>query len=159
MSGSYALLVDTIFAGVIGLGVYFSLSGRVWCRYLCPLAALMHIYARFSPYRIMANKKRCISCGVCTRVCHMGIDVMNFASRGVPMNDVECVRCSACIVNCPLQVLTFGGVGSIDPGNTSYRKGALPLTPGWRSGLQQKDIDMLLSEEAGALKGGKIIVE
>jgi ferredoxin len=155
----YALLVDTIFAGVIGLGVYFSLSGRIWCRYLCPLAALMHIYARFSRYRIMANKKRCISCGVCTRVCHMGIDVMNFASRGVPMNDVQCVRCSACIVSCPLQVLSFGQAGSIDPGNTSYLRGAVPLTPGWRSGLPQKDIDMLLSEEAGALKDDRIIVE
>jgi hypothetical protein len=29
-------------------GVYFFLSGRVWCRFLCPLAALMHIYTRFS---------------------------------------------------------------------------------------------------------------
>lgn len=144
---AYGIIVDIILAGVIGLGAYFHFSGRVWCRFFCPLAALMHIYARFSPYRIMANKKRCISCNICTKVCHMGIDVMNFANKGIPMNDVQCVRCSACIVNCPLQVLTFGTVGSADLENKKYRKTWFPLSRGWQSGLLHKDIDMLLTEE------------
>ncbi len=144
---AYGIIVDIILAGVIGLGAYFHFSGRVWCRFFCPLAALMHIYARFSPYRIMANKKRCISCNICTKVCHMGIDVMNFANKGIPMNDVQCVRCSACIVNCPLQVLTFGTVGSADLENKKYRKTWFPLSRGWQSGHLQKDIDMLLTEE------------
>jgi polyferredoxin len=143
----YGIVIDVVLAGVIGLGLYFHFSGRVWCRFFCPLAALMHIYARFSPYRIMANKKRCISCNICTKVCHMGIDVMNFANKGIPMNDVQCVRCSACIVNCPLQVLSFGDVGSTDLGNEKYKKTRLPLTRGWQSGLLQKDIDMLVAEE------------
>ena len=143
---AYGLIVDIVLAGVIGLGAYFHFSGRVWCRFFCPLAALMHIYGRFSPYRIMANKKRCISCNICTKVCHMGIDVMNFANKGIPMNDVQCVRCSACIVNCPLQVLTFGAVGSTNLENEKYGKPRLPLSRGWQSGLLQKDIDMLLAE-------------
>ena len=28
------------------LFLYFHFSGRVWCRFACPLAALMHVYAR-----------------------------------------------------------------------------------------------------------------
>ncbi len=44
----------------------------------------MHIYARFSQFRIIADKKKCISCNVCTSVCHQGIDVMNFANKGLP---------------------------------------------------------------------------
>jgi thioredoxin reductase/ferredoxin len=143
----YGIIIDVVLAGVIGLGVYFHFSGRVWCRFFCPLAALMHIYARFSPYRIMANKKRCISCNICTKVCHMGIDVMNFANKGIPMNDVQCVRCSACVVNCPLQVLTFGAVGSTDLENKKYKNTGFPLARGWQSGLLQKDIDMLVAEE------------
>jgi len=146
----YGILVDVVLAGVIGLGAYFGFSGRVWCRFFCPLAALMHIYARFSPYRIMANKKRCISCNICTKVCHMGIDVMNYANKGIPMNDVQCVRCSACIVNCPLQVLTFGSVGSTDLHNEKYKKDHFPLTRGWQSGLLKKDMDMLVEEEKSA---------
>ena len=147
----YGLGVDVVLAGIIGLGAYFFLSGRVWCRFFCPLAALMHIYCRFSPYRIMANKKRCISCNICTKVCHMGIDVMNYANKGIPMNDVQCVRCSACIVNCPLQVLTFGSVHGIDLENKDHERGSFPLTPGWKSGLPQKDIDMLLREKNVAI--------
>jgi ferredoxin len=107
---NYAWLVDLMLAGVVGYGLYFWFSGRVWCRFACPLAALMHIYARFSPFRILADKKKCISCNVCTAVCHQGIDVMNFANKGLPMADPECVRCSACVSSCPTGVLTFGRV-------------------------------------------------
>ena len=57
----------------------------------------MHIYARFTRFRIFADKKKCISCNVCTSVCHQGIDVMNFANKGLPMEDPQCVRCSACV--------------------------------------------------------------
>ena len=107
---NYAWLVDLFLAGVIGYGLYLHFSGRVWCRFFCPLAALMHIYARFSRFRILAEKKKCISCNVCTSVCHQGIDVMNFANKGTPMADPECVRCSACVSSCPTGVLTFGQV-------------------------------------------------
>ena len=131
----YEMIVDIFLAGVLGVGVYFFLSGRVWCRFFCPLAALMHIYARFSPYRIFADKKRCISCNICTKSCHMGIDVMGYANKGIPMNDVECVRCSSCIISCPMQVLTFGDVGKVDLNNVLYKEKEYPLPNNWTSGL------------------------
>lgn len=105
---SYKWFIDILFGGILGVGLYFKYSGRVWCRFACPLAALMHIYTRFSRFRIFADKKKCISCNVCTSVCHMGIDVMNFANKGLPMQDPECVRCSACVQSCPTGVLSFG---------------------------------------------------
>jgi NosR/NirI family nitrous oxide reductase transcriptional regulator len=70
----------------------------------------MHVYARFSRFAIVADKRKCISCNLCTAACHQGIDVMNFANKGVPMQDPECVRCSACVQCCPTGVLTFGQV-------------------------------------------------
>ena len=105
---NYKWLVDVFLGGIIGVGLYFKYSGRVWCRFFCPLAALMHIYARFSRFRIFPEKSKCISCNVCTSVCHQGIDVMNFANKGLPMQDPECVRCSACVQQCPTGVLAFG---------------------------------------------------
>ncbi|MEM6458901.1 MAG: NAD(P)-binding domain-containing protein [Planctomycetota bacterium] len=107
---NYAWFVDLLFAGIIGFGLYFHFSGRVWCRFACPLAALMHVYARFSRFGILPEKKKCISCNVCTSVCHQGIDIMSFANKGLPMQDVECVRCSACVQSCPTGVLSFGQV-------------------------------------------------
>jgi hypothetical protein len=55
---AYKWLVDVGLAGIVGVGCYFWLSGRVWCRFACPLAALMHIYARFTRFRIFAEKTR-----------------------------------------------------------------------------------------------------
>ena len=108
----YYHLVDIFLAGVVGVGCYFWFSGRVWCRFACPLAALMHVYARLGRFRIFADKKKCISCNVCTSVCHQGIDVMSFANKGEPMADPQCVRCSACVQSCPTGVLSFGRLGS-----------------------------------------------
>lgn len=104
----YDIVVDIGLAGVVGVGLYFFYSGRVWCRMFCPLASLMHIYARFSQFRIFSDKKKCISCNICTKNCHQGIDVMSYASRGIPMDSVQCVRCSACVSLCPTDVLQFG---------------------------------------------------
>jgi len=110
---NYSYFVDLLWAGVIGVSFYFHLSGRVWCRFACPLSALMQIYQRaFGKFRIFANKDKCISCNVCTSVCHQGIDIMNFANKGKPMEDPECVRCSACVQQCPTGVLNFGRLGS-----------------------------------------------
>ncbi|MCB9655388.1 MAG: NAD(P)-binding domain-containing protein [Deltaproteobacteria bacterium] len=107
---NYYKVVDVFLAGIVGVGLYFWFSGRVWCRFACPLAALMHIYARFSRFAIIPEKKKCISCNVCTSVCHQGIDVMSFANKGRPMIDPECVRCSACVQMCPTGVLSFGQI-------------------------------------------------
>jgi thioredoxin reductase/ferredoxin len=110
MQVNYYWIVDVGFAGILGVGMYFHFSGRVWCRFACPLAALMHVYARFTQFRILADKKKCISCSVCTSVCHQGIDIMAFANKGLPMEDPQCVRCSACVESCPTGVLSFGRV-------------------------------------------------
>jgi polyferredoxin len=102
-------VVDLVLAGILGVGLYFWMSGRTWCRFACPLAALMHVYQRaFGLFRIFAEKKRCISCNRCTTSCHQGIDVMWYAQRGAPMDDPQCVRCSACVQVCPTGVLQFG---------------------------------------------------
>ncbi|MDQ3002565.1 MAG: NAD(P)-binding domain-containing protein [Fibrobacterota bacterium] len=137
MRGIYKLAIDVFFAGILGMGVYFFLSGRIWCRYGCPLAALMHIYTRFSKFRIFAEKKKCISCNICTKVCHMGIDVMNYANKGIPMNDVECVRCSACVQSCPTEVLSFGKIKeAADSENRTRQEIPAFSKDDWKAGIR-----------------------
>jgi len=124
---NYVWFVDILWAGILGVGLYWHFSGRVWCRFACPLAALMHVYARFSKFRIIPDKKKCISCNVCTSVCHQGIDVMNFANKGLPMEDPQCVRCSACVQMCPTGVLQFGTIDTRTGAVTGYDR--LPASP------------------------------
>ncbi len=107
---SYKWVVDIFLAGVLGFGLYFKYSGRTWCRFACPLAALMNIYNRFGRFAIVSEKSKCISCNQCTSICHQGIDVMAFASKGEPMTDPQCVRCSACVQTCPTGTLSFAEI-------------------------------------------------
>lgn len=122
---NYSAVVDYFLSGLLGLGLYFHFSGRTWCRFFCPLAALMHIYARFGQFRIFADKRKCISCNVCTSVCHQGIDIMNFANKGQPMADPQCVRCSACVYYCPTGTLSFGRLAA----DGTVHQDRLPASP------------------------------
>jgi NosR/NirI family transcriptional regulator, nitrous oxide reductase regulator len=131
---NYVWFVDLLWAGILGVGLYWHFSGRVWCRFACPLAALMHIYTRFSRFRIFADKQRCIS----SSVCHQGIDVMNFANKGLAMEDPQCVRCSACVQSCPTGVLFFG---QVDP-----RSGELiKVDPGWLAASPVRMVELTVS--------------
>ena len=110
LSGSFAqwygFLIGSIFSGVIGTGFYPLLGPRVWCRFGCPMAAILGIFQRFkSKFRITTNGGQCISCGNCSTYCEMGIDVRAYAQKGENVIRASCVGCGICASVCPRGVL------------------------------------------------------
>lgn len=102
----YGLLIGSIFAGVVGVGFYPIMGSRVWCRYGCPMAAILGLQQRFfSRFRITTNGGQCISCGQCSAYCEMGIDVRWYAQRGQNVVRASCVGCGICATVCPRGVL------------------------------------------------------
>ena len=102
----YGLAIGQIFAGVVGVGFYPILGSRVWCRYGCPMAAILGLQQRFfSRFRITTNGGQCISCGNCSAYCEMGIDVRAYAQRGQSVVRASCVGCGVCATVCPRGVL------------------------------------------------------
>lgn len=102
----YGFLIGSIFAGVVGTGFYPLLGNRVWCRFGCPLAAVLGMVQRFkSRFRITTNGGQCISCGNCSTYCEMGIDVRAYAQRGQNIVRSSCVGCGICAQVCPRGVL------------------------------------------------------
>ncbi|MEL7059363.1 MAG: 4Fe-4S dicluster domain-containing protein [Acidobacteriota bacterium] len=102
----YGFLIGSIFAGVVGTGFYPFMGSRVWCRFGCPLAAILGIVQRFkSRFRITTNGGQCISCGNCSTYCEMGIDVRWYAQRGQNIVRASCVGCGICSQVCPRGVL------------------------------------------------------
>ncbi len=55
----------------------------------------------FSRFRISTNGAQCISCGNCSNVCEMGIDVKQYAQRGAPIIRASCVGRGMCSTGCP----------------------------------------------------------
>lgn len=102
----YGFMIGSMFAGVVGTGFYPLMGNRMWCRYGCPLAAILGIVQRFkSRFRITTNGGQCISCGNCSTYCEMGIDVRSYAQKGQDIVRASCVGCGVCSAVCPRGVL------------------------------------------------------
>lgn len=103
---TYSFLIGSIFSGVIGTGFYPIFGNRVWCRFGCPMAAILGLQQRlFSRFRITTNGGQCISCGNCSAYCEMGIDVRAYAQKGANVVRASCVGCGICSAVCPRGVL------------------------------------------------------
>ena len=106
LRSSYGFLIGAIFSGVIGVGFYPIFGSRVWCRFGCPMAAILGFQQRlFSKFRITTNGGQCISCGNCSTYCEMGIDVRAYAQKGENIVRSSCVGCGICSAVCPRGVL------------------------------------------------------
>ncbi len=111
----YHLFADVWLVGILPVTLYPFLGGKVWCRYWCPLAKLMHLmsagYSKLgiSRFKIVANDK-CIACTECSRNCQVGIDVMSYALKQEVLDNAtsSCIGCGICVSVCPMDTLSFG---------------------------------------------------
>lgn len=111
-----SLLTLILFSLIVCLNL---LAPRFWCRYLCPLGALLSL---FSPLGIFKRKvsSACNQCGQCQRICAMGAVEENPQTTRVR----ECIQCRSCVQICPPRAISFpahlpttklgGEYGSID---------------------------------------------
>lgn len=105
IQGTYQFLVVAMLSGVLGVGLYPLMGSRVWCRFFCPLAALMGLIQKFGRFRITVKDNMCISCGNCSTYCEMGIDVRAYAQTNTSFKRAACVGCGLCAHVCPRGVL------------------------------------------------------
>jgi len=106
LRSAYGVYIGSVFSGVIGTGFYPILGSRAWCRFGCPMAAILGFQQRlFSKFRITTNGGQCISCGNCSTYCEMGIDVRAYAQKGENIVRSSCVGCGICSAVCPRGVL------------------------------------------------------
>jgi polyferredoxin len=68
---------------------------RFWCKYLCPLGALLVVFNKISPLRVVIDRDRCTHCSRCEAECPVDIP-------GIPENirSAECIRCLECLETC-----------------------------------------------------------
>jgi polyferredoxin len=85
------------YLAVIGVLVGGLFIPRLWCRYLCPLGAIVSLLGNFSILRIRRSETACKGCGVCKRPCPVNIDVAN----ADPVISSNCIGCLECLEVCP----------------------------------------------------------
>lgn len=101
----YGIVVASVLSGAIGVGLYPLGGTRQWCRNFCPMAAMLGLAQKLGRFRIEVKEGMCISCGMCSTHCEMGIDVRSYAQEGQSFTRAACVGCGMCATVCPRGVL------------------------------------------------------
>lgn len=93
-------LILALFVGMVLLNAY---RRRFWCRYLCPLGALLGVFAWRPLLRRATQRENCNQCGLCGMACHGAAA----AAPGQSWRPSECLGCLNCTEACARDVLGF----------------------------------------------------
>ena len=87
-----------VLIAVVVLSVLFY---RPFCKWICPLGAFYALMNKVSLLGIRVDACKCVSCGKCSKVCQMDVDVVRAP------NHAECIRCGKCIGACPVDAISY----------------------------------------------------
>ena len=99
-----SLTTGIIFIAIVALNL---VTPRFWCRYLCPLGALLSLFSRFGIFKRVVNN-RCNECLKCRELCPMG--AIDDDPKKVKVR--ECLQCRTCKLICPQEAISFKAVYS-----------------------------------------------
>lgn len=96
----YVVPVFALLATIVALNWW---APRFWCRYLCPLGAMLGFLSKWALVRREVDDN-CIGCSLCARRCPTGtID----PDRGFRSDPAECIVCFDCVADCPQAGVAF----------------------------------------------------
>jgi MauM/NapG family ferredoxin protein len=96
----YSALVGSFFIAIILLNL---VAERFWCRYLCPLGAMLGLPARLALFQ-RRTKASCSECGLCSKDCPT--DTID-PSQHYRSDPSECTMCMNCLQSCQKDSLSF----------------------------------------------------
>jgi polyferredoxin len=95
-----SMLIGAIFLVILLMNI---VEKRFWCRYLCPLGALLGLLSRFAPFGIKVSEG-CASCSACSKQCQGGA----VTESGSKRMKTECLVCMDCDDPCPNGAVRYG---------------------------------------------------
>jgi len=112
-------IIGFIFLGALLLNLVIP---RFYCRFLCPLGALLGIFSRFPLWRISKTRETCSMCMQCEMDCEGACEPAG------KIRTPECVLCMNCLNICDEEVITYGiarSAGGDHPAPDVTRRGIL----------------------------------
>ena len=99
-----SILMTFVLYGPVLLYVF---GRHAWCRYLCPIGALLKLFARLGIGKVRLVNGKCNGCGRCNRACDMQVDVMSDLKAHGHVRSLDCIRCLKCTDACPEAAIAF----------------------------------------------------
>ncbi|MDT8421320.1 MAG: 4Fe-4S binding protein [Desulfuromonadales bacterium] len=100
----YAYLLGSYFLSFI---IIPWTGSRNFCRWGCPWGGIWGLAGYFGRNRLRVNLETCTSCGMCDKVCDMGIPVQRLIRKNAMLRSIECMGCGRCVGVCPNRALTM----------------------------------------------------
>ncbi len=113
VSFSQSTLIGGIFFIILLMNI---IEKRFWCRYICPLGALLGLLSRFAPFGIRVSEE-CVSCGACSKSCQGGAVMDNGSAR----MKAECMVCLDCDDPCTKSAVSYGMTSKTAPPDIKRR--------------------------------------
>jgi NAD(P)H-flavin reductase len=92
------------------------ITPRIWCQF-CPMGSMQKLSHKLGKTLGISEKterkvtisalEKCHSCGKCSRVCPFQLEPFLEFSAVNQFNNVNCIKCSTCVANCPAGVLSL----------------------------------------------------
>jgi polyferredoxin len=104
------LIIGNIFYFGSGIILAFTLKdNRAFCKYLCPITAILKISSRFAIFKMEADKNKCNDCKACSRACPMDINIPEYTKKDERVLSTECIICLTCSTVCPKKAISITG--------------------------------------------------
>lgn len=110
----FDMLYMIIYAIVMTIIYLFTLltGKRGMCHSLCWMAPFMVIgekladFLHIPRFRLKAEPDNCVSCGICSRNCPMGLNIAEMVKSG-NTDSTECINCLECVDGCPKKAISY----------------------------------------------------
>jgi polyferredoxin len=96
----WTLLIGILFGLAVGLNFF---RARFWCRYICPLGALLGILGKNPALRLVKTESACHDCRLCLPDCQGAAEPHSHGG----WKPSECFYCWNCESKCPSDAIRF----------------------------------------------------
>lgn len=111
----YVFVMTYLVVTVVGSLLAIFISPRTWC-YICPMGTMqigayklskaLNISPNYDK-KIAIQQDLCKKCGQCAKVCPMQLKPHQSISTNGELDHEACIRCSTCVVNCPVNAMSL----------------------------------------------------
>lgn len=88
-------VLSVVVLGALVLGAF--VVPMLFCRYLCPMGAVLDPFSRLGLIRVRRDESKCTACGRCSRACPHRIPLQELRS----VRHRDCTNCLECVDACP----------------------------------------------------------
>jgi polyferredoxin len=100
----WGIVIGILFGSILVLNLW---RHRFWCRYVCPLGALLGLAGKNPLLRLKKDNEACNHCQLCVAACPAGANPDGPSDGSDAWKPAECLFCWNCEAVCPKQAISF----------------------------------------------------